>query len=406
MATKTKNPAVQLAISKLRIDAPYQAARRSTAILWAKKHQNNFRPELLGVIIVSYRDGAYWIVDGMARTFLSREGGGTHMWCVVYKGLTYEEEARRFVVLNKERRKTTAFQEFYGEHEARDVRVVSIVEVCKKYNYDILTESPGESVIRCYNQIRQITALPQGLDILDKVFEITRTSWASFGGTTHGDMFRGLAYFIQHHGDVPGVLGRLKETLFGVHPKTIHAEAYLRRGGNSGSGGYKMIYAIILEAYNKENSPKLASRLTTPLVRAPRKPPSMLSASLGDLFKSDVRGPGFLFCKGGAKVLAKRLTAFLGDRPAEQLGREASKVFRAYARGQRQKISPSFAALCELWGVAYRDLLIPKRAKVKAKAKARKAPTKRTKSNGNGNGHGKDVSGEVVFDATSSALAL
>lgn len=403
MAKTKKSKIVQLEVAKLQY-APYQNSRKKSAVAWVRKRRLDVTK--LGVIDVSYRKGKYWVVDGMARVLLLKEAGGTHVWAVVNQGLTYEEEAKRFVVLDKERRKTTAFQEFYGEYEARDSRVVSIVELCQKYDYDMLSDAPGKNVVRCYNQIRQIAALPNGLNILDKVFEITRTSWAAFGGTTHGDMFRGLAHFIQHH-DVPGVVDRLKDTLLGIHPKTIHAEAYLRRGGNSGSGGHKMLYAILVESYNKEHSPKLASCLRTPLMRktpdkassSPKrtKAPSKLPASLGDVFKRDVRGSGFLFRRGGAALLAKRLQGILGDQTAEQFaGAKAASMFRAYARKQRQKLSPQFAELCERWGVEYQDLLLRKK---------KAQPARRAKKGSNGHGP-KKATGEVIFDATSSKSML
>jgi hypothetical protein len=216
-------------------------------------------------------------------------------------------------------------------------------------------------------------------------------------------MFRGLAHFIQQHGDDPKVLVRFKDTLLGIHPKTVQAEAYRRRGGNSGSGGYKALYVIFVETYNKEHSPKLTSQLRTPLCKSPVRTSlttvANLSVTLTDLFQHDVRGDGFLFRKHGAKTLAKRLRTFFGDRAvASVVGSKDAKVAYSYMRGSRQKLSSRCAVLCERLGVQYQDLLLRKRM-----AKSQRTGTSRRK----GNGHGSKMPvGEVIFDATSPRTLL
>jgi hypothetical protein len=171
-----------------------------------------------------------------------------------------------------------------------------------------------------------------------------------------------------------------------------------------------MFYTILVETYNKEHFPKLACQLPTTSVRkAPAqvpqsakcaKAPSKSLASLGDVFKRDVRGSGFLFRKGGKKVLAKRLNDILGDQTVGQFaGAKAAKAFRAYVQKQRRKLSPQFAELCERWGVAYQDLLLRKKGTKAQKVRA----TRRTKGNGRGS---KRASGDVIFDATSSKSLL
>lgn len=415
---KAQAKIVNLAISKLRF-APYQNSRRKSAVAWVRKRKLDSTK--LGVIDVSYRDGVYWVIDGMARVLLLKEEGETHIRAVVNRGLTYEEEAKRFVVLNKERRTTTPFQEFYGEFEARDPTVVAIVKLCKTHSYDMLTDTPGEGVLRCYNQIRRIVALPDGMALLDQVFAITRRCWGAFGGTTLGDMFRGLVHFIQQHGHVPGAVDRLEAKLLGIHPKTVQAQAYLKRGGNSGSGGHRTIYATFVEIHNKRYSPKLPTCLRTPLKKKASAQvlqaaaaaevvtasPELL-ASLRGRFKRDGRGSGFPFRRGGAKRLAKRLRSLLGDQTAGQfVGSKDAKLFRPYAQEQRQKLSPRFAELCEEWGVEYQDTLVPKKKAAPVRRTKKAAPVRQAKTvKKGGNGHAKAGVGEVIFDATSSKSIL
>lgn len=412
-----KTEIVQFAISKLKY-APYQESRMKSAVAWVRRQRKQFDAEKLGVIDVSYRDGTYWVVDGMARVLLLKEVGGTHIWAVVNRGLTYAEEAIRFVVLNKERRKTTPFQEFYGEYEARVPLIVSAVKTAEKYGFNILTESPGDDAIRCHSQVRKIITAPNGLRTWDRTLNIIHTCWAGLPGALQNDLLRGLAFFIDRHGDDSQVLKRLTQVLVVVHPSGIQTEAYLRRQQHTGNGGYKTTYVILLKVYNKSAPVQLASRLRTPLADTSQKHKAVVASQalfqqLLDTFKTDVRGPGFLFRKGGATLLAKRLQDALGDQTVEQFaGPLSAPAFRAYLRKQRQKLSPQFAMLCDDWGIQYQDLLLRKEEARKVKKmprrtkKAMKATksTRRTKKNSNG--HGKEVAGEVVFDATSSKTAL
>lgn len=429
MKKKSKSKIVQLAIARLKF-APYQKSREKTAVAWARKHYKDdvFDPTKLGVIDVSYRDGQYWVVDGMARVLCLRERGDTHVWAVVSIGLTYEEEARRFVVLNKDRRKTTTFQEFYGEYEAGDPTVRSIVRTCQKYGYKILCDAPGKKTLRCHTQIRQIAALPNGLGILEEVFKAADVGWSGFGGTVYGDVFRGLAHFIQQHGDTPEVLSRLVDTLRGLHPKTLRAEAYRRRNGNAGGGGYKVLYTIIVEVYNKEHAPKLSMQASLPAQKRFKD---------AEYLRAHFRhgsGAGFLFRPEGVAVLAERLKVLVGAQPVESFAATppAAKALRAYLREERRSFSLQFAALCYLWGVEYQDLLLRKEdalptrpakkatpparpakkkasparpAKKKASstrpAKKKASSTRRAKKGSNGHGT-KKTKGDVIFDALSS----
>lgn len=390
---------VQLAIKNLCVDAPYQDARRRSAIVWVKKTWKKFDVTKLGVIDVSRRAGKYWVVDGMARVLLLREVGATHIWAKVHEGLSYKQEAQLFVELNTERRRPTAFQKFSGAYEAGEPSVVAVVELAQKYGYDVLSEAPGDNVIRSHYQLRKIAAAPRGLIALEQTLNLTRTCWPGFPDALQSYLLRGLTYFFEQHGDTPGVAERLMQKLPSVHPANIQAMAHLKQQGHSGNGGYKAVYLVLLEMHNKGTLAKHRLRpcLRTPLVRktgdSQATKPSVPLSCLADVFKPGVRGPGFLFRKGGAKTLAKRLQNVLEeDQTVETFaGAKAASMFRAYLREQREKFSPQMAEACERWGVAYQDLLLRK-----------------PRSNGNGtNGRSsKKAAGEVIFDATSSRSVL
>src|SRR5882757_843247 len=75
--------------------------------------KRRFRPDALGVIVVSRRDdGNIHIIDGQHRAELCRRSGYTEpLACLVYVGLSLAEEASMFRLLN-DRRKVNVIDSF------------------------------------------------------------------------------------------------------------------------------------------------------------------------------------------------------------------------------------------------------------------------------------------------------
>ena len=92
---------VLLSTALLQANQPYQRRVRASRV---KEIADNFNPLYLDEIIVSYRDGKYWVVDGQNRIIAFRlMNGDSHclVKCKVYSNLTYEEEAEMFYSRNK-----------------------------------------------------------------------------------------------------------------------------------------------------------------------------------------------------------------------------------------------------------------------------------------------------------------
>jgi hypothetical protein len=411
---------VQIEIRLLGIDAAYQAPRRASAILWAKRMVHRFDVSKLGVIEVSLRaDGSMWVIDGMARLLLLREMGGTHLWATIHRGLTYEQEADMFVAFNRDKRKSTPYQEFVGDYEAKKSSIVIAVTLARKYGFDLLRDAPGENVIRAYNQIRKIVTAPNGPTTLENVFQIICTCWTGLPGATQGDLIRALAHFLELHGNAD-VIAQLTQRLKRVAPDQLHAMSYAHRNGNAGGGGFKAYYRALGEIYNKgrrtgkvqiestaskkeeEASQPVSLPPPPPLplpppVTAPVPPPLLTNPptchnvsvipieDLVKVFRRGEKGACFLFREDGAELFAKRLRDRMGDKSALQFardGRIGRNSVGKYLNGQYVGLSPEMVQACDRWGVLYQDLLIRQ------------------------NGHSQVSEGDVVFDATSSRTAL
>lgn len=77
-------------------------AQRELNEAWALKIADEFNPDLVGTPVVSYRDDAYWVIDGQHRIEALRHAGygDISIQCWVYEGLTSEQEADLFLSSN------------------------------------------------------------------------------------------------------------------------------------------------------------------------------------------------------------------------------------------------------------------------------------------------------------------
>lgn len=83
----------------------------------------NFNPLYLGEIIVSFRDGQYFVVDGQNRIAAQIKKNDDHQClvnCKVYSGLTYEDEAAMFYHLDAISNKMKYNERVKAMSEAKD----------------------------------------------------------------------------------------------------------------------------------------------------------------------------------------------------------------------------------------------------------------------------------------------
>ena len=81
-----------------------QAYQRPVKERVVDKLVREWDPRLLTTLVVSYRDGRYYLVDGQHRVCACRKknsGKDVDMLCRVYYGLTYEEEAELYYKLDQ-----------------------------------------------------------------------------------------------------------------------------------------------------------------------------------------------------------------------------------------------------------------------------------------------------------------
>lgn len=176
------------------IDYSYQRVRTAHVNTIYDNWDNNECDPL----IVSYRDGRFYIIDGQHRYYAALQKGIENLPCIVRTGLTKEDEARIFVKTNTSRKQLTPFDTFKanianGNESIPEVKVdMTIKRICDKYNVTICRDNAKAAprILRSISGARKYTKNTEhGEAFFDWVMKvITENSWRDCSDA-YRDMF-------------------------------------------------------------------------------------------------------------------------------------------------------------------------------------------------------------------------
>lgn len=207
-----------LQISDLKL-ADYQRVPTLTAI---QDKAKNFNKLLIGTITVSKRDGQFYVVDGQHRVMICRMKEIKTINALIYDGLTYQEEAELFYLLNTTSKPLRPFEKFNARVESGDMTAITVKGI---------VESLGIK-ISAANGPNTLTAIGTALDVyekegayhLQKTLELARDTWAGQTYAFNNGNLRGVSAFIKiYAGELDE--GTFKKQLSKVTAKQITAEA-------------------------------------------------------------------------------------------------------------------------------------------------------------------------------------
>jgi hypothetical protein len=131
-------------LSELRVDRDnYQRPIDEPRI---KKIIEEFDPIALGTLFVNERDfdpymGQLFVFDGQHRLIALRRmvlnGGQTEAPCIVIFGMTLEEEARRYVTMDTERRGLQSMDRFRAEIVAQDKEALAVLHLIHESGFNV-----------------------------------------------------------------------------------------------------------------------------------------------------------------------------------------------------------------------------------------------------------------------------
>ncbi len=231
-------------LRKLRIDRRVQGQVVSSRV---DKIAKSFKPEEVGVLTVCKReDGFYYIADGQHRYLAMCKLGVKEIPCQVYEGLTLEDEANKYLHLNKERKQPKAIDSFMVALVAGNPEIMEIDRICKKHGLEIGKDTKGctaiEKIFKNY-----------GGELLDKALDVYMNAFNKdrFNHT----LLLEIARLLHYNSNIKEVIlvRRLKEKgLNGV----VSAAQYLigsKVAKNTAEGLSLALYAVYNDRQSQEN---------------------------------------------------------------------------------------------------------------------------------------------------------
>jgi hypothetical protein len=213
----------QLNLSILHV-AKYQ---RELTLAECNRYKKEFDPNLVGVLLVSFRDGKWWIVDGQHRSVLLKMLGVKDYLCQIVRGLTYQEEAALFKKYNSKRRQLGRCDLLVADVEAGNLKSQALVRIVDQNGYSMpRMEIKGKVSIEAVASAEEAHTM-LGDDGLDYTLSLTNATWPSNREAVQRSMLSGMARFVKMY------QGEIDRKIFVKKLSKIKPDAILRDADTS-----------------------------------------------------------------------------------------------------------------------------------------------------------------------------
>ena len=225
--TKKESPKrlPELELKKIPLDnikfAEYQREVKQSKV---NKITRNFVPDVMGVALVSFRNGEFYCIDAQHRIEALKKLGYTEILCQVLTGLTYEQECYRFVLLNTGRTQLTANQVFHGRVEEKEEDAVALVEMFKKYRFEY-NKNNGIKEDNLIGAVSKFVKMQKsfGMNRVERVLRILRNAWYGDKHSLSSAIISGLSTFLEENPGADELI--LTKALEKVMPNILIAQA-------------------------------------------------------------------------------------------------------------------------------------------------------------------------------------
>lgn len=228
----------------------------------------DFHESALGVLVVSARHASgidtsgnpqaapqtrYVVLDGQTRLGALRKFAGTEttampVVCQVYHGLTRAEEAEIFLTHN-DRAAVRKIDLFRLALVAGQTWAVDLDELIKRHGFDAADYAGPERRFTAISTAQRIIRLPEGMDALDRAFDLIARSWGHRANAASAEAVDGFGLLFHRHGkdvDVPGFARKIAST---DTPQTFKANVLAYRG-TMGVSRTEAAYRYVIKVYN------------------------------------------------------------------------------------------------------------------------------------------------------------
>lgn len=229
---------INLSDGILQIDPDVQGVRRERRV---QEMADNWDPTAAGTITLSLRqDGSLFVIDGQHRVAAAlltkdrpeREVAGhilaattkvTRMYALVYEGLSKQDEARMYILLNNTKI-PMAIDRVAVAAVAGEEAPERLVQIAEKYGWYLKKAPKIQSPIA----LLKVAQMDDDGLVLDRVFNVLTKAWSHEPDSTRSSIVEGLAKLIKErpHADDE----RLVRVLAKSKPSTILANIESLRG--------------------------------------------------------------------------------------------------------------------------------------------------------------------------------
>lgn len=212
---------------------------------------NNFNEKEVRPVVVSWRNGKYYIIDGQHTALAIYEMSGNNkdviIWCDVYENLSYTEEARLFVLMNTDGTSINKNEVIHGNLCGED-------PYTKEFNEIILNSGlhigQGVNGIRTPSTSYEIFEKDKlnGTNNLQRIMKLIASTWPNTENASQAVIIKGLNILIQNHANKL-IDQRFIDRLTGIPIKTLKNEAKSKSQEVRESSHHAM-YRVFCKYYN------------------------------------------------------------------------------------------------------------------------------------------------------------
>lgn len=214
----------------------------------------NWQDEALGVVFASRREDEelLYLLDGQHRVgSLRKLGRKTELVpTLVFEGLSVPQEARLFVMMNKNRRALSPSELFYASIVEGDKGALEIKEVVDSLGLRLESTQHGPGVVNCVAMIQRVYRA-MGAAGLDATLSLILVAWGEPSPPMAFHQYLvSILSRILYHGEGKVDVDHLRQVLAKEKPEEIIRRA---QSINALQGGAKdfVLGEVILSAYNK-----------------------------------------------------------------------------------------------------------------------------------------------------------
>lgn len=188
-----------VSVDQIAVDRSYQRELKESKV---ERYAAEWDDLAAGVLYVAAKGAQYYVIDGQHRWEAAKRAGIEELPCLIYYGLTKAEQARLFVVFNRERTQAHSVHVFRA-------RLVQGDPVAKKLS--VMIEGLGWQIGVGGNNTKQFAAVgtveklykllgtdKDGNPIIHGILSVLRDAWGDTG--SNATIIKAIGAMVSHYG--------------------------------------------------------------------------------------------------------------------------------------------------------------------------------------------------------------